>query len=190
MLSSFSHVWLFVTLWTKAHQAPPSMGFSRQENCSRLPSPPPGDLPNPGIEPVSLTSLALAGGLFTTSSTWKALHECLEKHLWSRVFPRWVLREPGCVDVSGRRWHSLDFLFSSWLPAFLHALLHPLHTGQTSQNLTWFCICEEGIDVYLLVSISNHWLPSRRQTSVLTSLPQFWPAGIRNHLESGFTFPF
>ena len=118
MLSSFSHVWLFVTLWTKAHQAPPSMGFSRQENCSRLPSPPPGDLPNPGIKPVSLTSLAFAGGLFTTSSTWKALHECLEKHLWSRVFPRWVLREPGCVDVSGRRWHSLDFLFSSWLILF------------------------------------------------------------------------
>ena len=179
-----------MTLWTKAHQAPLSIGFSRQENCSRLPSPPPEDLPNPGIEPVSLTSLALAGGLFTTSSTWEAFHECLEKQLWSRVFPLRVPREPGCVDVSGRRrWHSLAFLFSSWLPTFLHTLLHPLHTGQMSQNLTWFCVCEEGIDVYLPVSISNHWLPTRRQTSVLTSLSHFWCPGFK-HLESGFTFPF
>ena len=59
------------TLWTVDHQAPLSMGFSRQENCSRLPSLPPGDLPNPGIEPVSLTSLALAGEFFTTSPTWE-----------------------------------------------------------------------------------------------------------------------
>ena len=43
------------------------MGFCRQEHWSGLPSPPLGDLPAPGIEPVSLTSLALAGGFFTTS---------------------------------------------------------------------------------------------------------------------------
>ena len=46
-----SHVRLFVTPWTVAHQAPPSMGFSRQEYWSGLPFPSPGDLPNPGIEP-------------------------------------------------------------------------------------------------------------------------------------------
>jgi len=49
------------------------MGFSRQEYWSGLPFPPPGDLPNPGIEPTFLTSPALAGGFFTTSTTWKAL---------------------------------------------------------------------------------------------------------------------
>ena len=65
-------VQLFATPWTVAHQAPLSMGFSRQEYWSGLPYPPPGDLPNPGIEPVSLMSLALAGGLFTTSTTWEA----------------------------------------------------------------------------------------------------------------------
>ena len=43
-------------LWTAAHQAPLSTGFSRQEYWSKLPCPPPGDLPNPGIEPVSLVS--------------------------------------------------------------------------------------------------------------------------------------
>ena len=51
MLSCFSSVRLFVPLWTVAHQAPLSMGFPRQEYWSGLPCPPPGDLPDPGIEP-------------------------------------------------------------------------------------------------------------------------------------------
>ena len=58
-------------LWTIAHQAPLSLGFSRQEYWSGLPSPSPGDLPNPGIEPASLMSPALEGGLFATSTTWE-----------------------------------------------------------------------------------------------------------------------
>ena len=52
-VKSLSRVRLFVTLWTVARQAPPSMGFSRQEYWSGLPFPSPGDLPNPGIEPGS-----------------------------------------------------------------------------------------------------------------------------------------
>ena len=52
-VKSLSHVRLIATLWTIAHQAPPSMGFSRQESWSGLPFPAPGDLPNPGIEPES-----------------------------------------------------------------------------------------------------------------------------------------
>ena len=67
VLSHFSCVRLFVTLWTIACQAPLSMGFSRQEYLSGLPCPPPGDLPSPGIEPTSPTSPALAGGFFTTA---------------------------------------------------------------------------------------------------------------------------
>jgi len=47
----FSRVWLFVTPWTIAYQAPLSMGFSRQEYWSGLPLPSPGDLPDPGIKP-------------------------------------------------------------------------------------------------------------------------------------------
>ena len=50
-----SHVWLFVTPWTVAHQAPLSMEFSRQEYCSGLPFPFPRDLPDPGIKPTSKT---------------------------------------------------------------------------------------------------------------------------------------
>ena len=65
----FSHVLLFVTLWIVARQAPLSMGFSRQEYWSGLPFPSPGDLPDPGIEPVYP---ALVGGFFTTRATWEA----------------------------------------------------------------------------------------------------------------------
>ena len=56
----------FATPWTVACQASLSMEFSRQENWSGLPSPSPGDLPDPGTEPRSLTSPALAGRFFTS----------------------------------------------------------------------------------------------------------------------------
>ena len=69
MLSHFSCDQLFVTPWAVAYWAPMSMGFSKQEYWSGLPCLPPGDLPDPGIEPVSLTSPALAGGFFTSSTT-------------------------------------------------------------------------------------------------------------------------
>ena len=53
-------------------EEPLSMGFSRQEYWSGLPCPPPGDLPDPGIEHASLMSPAFSGGFFTTSTTWEA----------------------------------------------------------------------------------------------------------------------
>ena len=65
---------LLETPWTAARQAPLSMGFSRQGHWSRLPFPSSGDLPNPGIEPVSLASPTRAARFFTTSATWEALH--------------------------------------------------------------------------------------------------------------------
>ena len=71
MLRRFSCVRLFVTPWTVAHQAPLSTGFFRQEYWSGLPCPPPGDLPDPGIKPVSLMSPALAGVFFTTEPPGK-----------------------------------------------------------------------------------------------------------------------
>ena len=60
------HVQLFASPWTVAHQAPLPMEFFKQEYWSVLPFPTPGDLPDPGIEPMSLVSPALAGGFFTT----------------------------------------------------------------------------------------------------------------------------
>ena len=72
VLSCFSCVRLFANLWPIACQVPLSLGFSRQEYWNVLPCSPPGYLPNPGTEPPSLTSPALADRFFTTSSTWEA----------------------------------------------------------------------------------------------------------------------
>ena len=71
VLHCFSRVQLCVTLWIVACQTPLSMGFSRQEYWSELPHPPPGDLLDPGIEPASVVSPALAGGFFTTRNTFQ-----------------------------------------------------------------------------------------------------------------------
>ena len=70
MLRCFSHDRLSATSWIVACQAPLSMGFSMQECWSGLPCPPPGDLPDPGME---LMSPALAGRFFTTTATGEAL---------------------------------------------------------------------------------------------------------------------
>ena len=72
VLSHFSRVQLCVTLWTVFCQAPLSMEFSRQEYCSGLPCPPPGDVPHPAIEPASPAFPALASRFFTTSTVWEA----------------------------------------------------------------------------------------------------------------------
>ena len=69
LLQSFQTL---LTLWTVALQAPLPKGFSRQEHWSGLSCLLPEDLSNPGIEPTSLTSSALAGGFFTTSASWES----------------------------------------------------------------------------------------------------------------------
>ena len=92
VLSRFSCVRLFATLWSVVRQAPLSMEFSRQEYWSGLPFPPPGDLPNPGIEPRSPTlqadssqgkpkntelgSLSLLQGIFWTQDLNRGLLHC------------------------------------------------------------------------------------------------------------------
>ena len=73
VLSGFSCIGLFATLWTIASQAPLSMGFPRQEYWCGLPYPSPGNLPDPGIEPESLTSPELGSRFFTSSVTREAL---------------------------------------------------------------------------------------------------------------------
>ena len=75
-----SCVWLFVTAWIVARQAPLSMEFSRQEYQSELPCPPPGDLPNPGTEP---SSPALKGGFLTAEPPEKPMLLLLSR--FSRV---------------------------------------------------------------------------------------------------------
>ena len=83
VLSSFSHVQLFATAWTVAQQFPLSMGFSRQESWSGLTCPPPGNHPNPEIEPTSPMYPALARGFFTISATWE-VQDILETDINSK----------------------------------------------------------------------------------------------------------
>ena len=71
ILSRFNRVQLFGTPWTVACQAPLSMEFSRWEYWRGLPCPPAGDLPDTGMEPMSLVCSASAGGFFTSSTTWE-----------------------------------------------------------------------------------------------------------------------
>ena len=79
-----SCVWLFVTPWMVARQAPLSMGFSRQGYCHGLPFPPQRDLPNPGIEPRSPASQA----------------ECLPFEPPGKgKLTYWVLRHPYCLPL-------------------------------------------------------------------------------------------
>ena len=92
----FSCGWLFVTPWTVAYQAPLSMEFSRQGNWSGLSFSSPGDLPDPGIEIVSLMYPALAGMFFTTSTTWQ-----IPKEGWA---PKTMLSNCG---VGEEPWESL-----------------------------------------------------------------------------------
>ena len=73
VVSHFSRVWLFVTPWTVAHQAPLSRGFSRQEYWTGLLCPPPGNFPDPGVELNISYSPTLACRFLTTSASWEAL---------------------------------------------------------------------------------------------------------------------
>ena len=84
-VKSLRRVWLFVTLWTVAHQAPPSMGFSRQEYWSGLPFPSPGDLPDPGIKP---RSPAMQADALTSEPPGKPLDEFLG---FSQSRPTWPM---------------------------------------------------------------------------------------------------
>ena len=89
MLSCFSCVQLSATPWTVGHQAPLSVGFSRQEYWSGVPYPPPRDLPNPVIEPLCP---ALAGRFFTTVPPRKPLfiyyyHRCHISSPWHTFSP-------------------------------------------------------------------------------------------------------
>ena len=125
------------------------MEFFRQEYWSGLPFPPPGDLPDPGMEPMSLVSPALAGGIFTTSTTWKAPSLFLLPSLLLRALLRceeWqkkVLRSPQMITFP-----KYTFLDSRLHPELCSALSphyrlravcpqaswHPFVWGSHSQN--------------------------------------------------------
>ena len=103
-------------LWTKAHQAPLFIGFSRQEYWSGLPWPSPGDLPDPGIEPATLRSPELAGMYFTTSATWEAQRTFILYSKCSLLHQGWhdmsMKSKPVRQRVLGSNYESVTF---SWV---------------------------------------------------------------------------
>ena len=103
---------LFVTLWTVAHQAPLSMGFSRKEYWSRLPCPSSGDLPNPGIEPKSLASPALQADSIPTEPPGKP-HHCLKYHQYASAS-----KSKTSPDISLELLYSVPYLTT--LPGLSH----------------------------------------------------------------------
>ena len=108
MLSHFSHVRLFATPWTVACQAPMSMGFFRQEYWSGLPCPPPGDLPDPEINPCLLHLLHCRGIL----------------HRWQRRKPK---NSCGKLQFHWTIWTSFSNSFHftlSW--CYSHQITFPL----------------------------------------------------------------
>ena len=121
-----SHVQPYAIPWTVAHQDPLSIEFSRQEYCSGLPFPLPGDLPNPGIK---LMSPALAGGFFTalmssfeftnigqvptqSQGLWKA---CGMSLTW---WERWLNPPEGGIWVWVPQEKGLQSVVSSELPSY------------------------------------------------------------------------
>ena len=94
---SLSHVQLSVTPWTVACQVPTSVGFPRQEHWNGLPFPSPGDLPDPGIKPISLS---LGDGFFTAETPGKPFHSYL--YIYSQV----------SYLLSYSLFHTLDWYFA------------------------------------------------------------------------------
>ena len=138
MLSRFSHVWLHETPWTVVYQAPPSMGFSRQEYWSGLPCPPPGDLPDPGIKLVSVVSAALAGGFLTSKGTWEA--------------PFYVCRLDWYVDELCLVIQLLIYFTQHFFRPFKIALRKPNQFNFESYNNIWCALTM----FYLFFQVKQH----------------------------------
>ena len=137
MLSCFSHVRLFVILWTVAHQAPLSMRFSRQEYWSGLPFSPPGDLASPGIKP-HISCVSCIG-------RWSLYHLChLENplisisvsfYIYSYI---WYIKILWSIDTTQEIANILKIIqikcWKSFVPARLCSLLWYLGSTQIKRG--------------------------------------------------------
>ena len=121
-----------MTPWAVAHQVPLSMGLSREEYLSGLLCPPPGDLPDPGFEPASLVSPALAGGFFTSSATIIVINISSEYNYMlclvtaSSEHPNIVLWAPGTYSFG------ISALLYHYVTAFCCDIMNSLYVGLVS----------------------------------------------------------
>ena len=151
LLSHFSPVWLFATLWTVACQAPLSIEFSRLEYWSGLPCPPPGNLPDPGIKRAFLISPALAGRFFTISTTWEA-PELTYYHIKSSLN----------IDSSCRAMGSWVAMLCDWLTAS-HSL-HPTPTLCSHPSLLSASLAQQSDETHLIVGCYHYHICDEQQS--------------------------
>ena len=142
ILSCFSRVWLFTTLWTVAQQTSLSMGFSRQDYWRGLPFPSPGDLPDPEIEPASRMSPALVGNRLqaVTLKTSQSIQRMFRSYLSTGLF---IFNCFGGAAINAKTitiWLLLSLLTSmtnpsgSSVPRFANFLLTTLLTWWERNN--------------------------------------------------------
>ena len=183
-----SHDQLLPTPWTVAYKVPLCMGFSRQEYWSRLPCLPLGDLPDPGMEPESSVSPALAGMFVTTSAAWETKNAgCLPKrwliHVQSlnRV---WLFVTPMDCSPPGSSVHRF---FQARIPEWVAMLYSSWATWEAPK--CWF---RWPLNYSLQLSILMtyvHKMPHLKgspqligpQSSLVAQLcPNLWPHGLQN----------
>ena len=159
-----SHVWFFATPSTIALETPLSMGFSRQEYLSGLPSPPPGDLPDPGIKPVSPASPALADGFF---ALW---HLGNPRHTRKLKFNGWL--ELG-IEQTSENVRSVKPEPWCWKwDRYSHSYIIPLY------KINWWYICYlcDTDAVYWV----DHWLAVIKDTWIMEETREL-KGGIQSH---------
>ena len=182
MLSCFSHIWLFATPWTVAHQAPLSMGIYRQEYWSGLLCPPPGDILDPGIEPgwvshvsctcrrVLLYTHSLKGAkadmfYYLTFSFSKKKKSCIFKFLaapcsmWDLSSPTRDQTHPPCIGrQSLNLWEVPDLLYSL-SPALCTAPSYPGLESLRLEKLLQWDPPSAGLNHAVITATSTTWLP-------------------------------
>ena len=109
VLTCSSHGWLSATPWTVACKAPPSIGLSRQEYWSGLPCPPPGDAPDPGIDPSSPASPAFQSDYLSSDPPGKVLFS-------------------DCFKANSSPWHTLPVNNVVWLSKYIRNLVFNITT--------------------------------------------------------------